>query len=208
MTALFDTSRNSACEAVLRNMFVARRQVFVDLLGWDVPVLDGRFEIDAFDDEHARYLILTDDQRGHLGSARLLPSTRDHILYTLFPSLCAGPVPRGPAIFEITRFCLDRSLAAPDRRIIRNRLVTALVEHARAAGIATYTGVAEAAWLEQILRFGWEASPLGQPLSIEGKQLGALRIEITARTADQLAANGIWHPTDRAAGTTSIETEA
>ncbi|HWU72384.1 MAG TPA: acyl-homoserine-lactone synthase, partial [Sphingomonas sp.] len=36
---------------VLRRMFEARKEVFVDLLGWDVPVLDGRYEIDQFDDE-------------------------------------------------------------------------------------------------------------------------------------------------------------
>ena len=44
----------------LRAMFAARKRVFVDLLKWDVPVLAGRFEIDQFDDEHARYIILLD----------------------------------------------------------------------------------------------------------------------------------------------------
>ena len=42
----------------LREMFEARKRVFVDLLKWDVPVLEGRFEIDQFDDEHAAYLIV------------------------------------------------------------------------------------------------------------------------------------------------------
>ena len=44
---------------VLRHMFAARKAVFVDLLGWDVPVVDGRFELDQFDDGDARYLVVT-----------------------------------------------------------------------------------------------------------------------------------------------------
>src|SRR5437868_10005838 len=92
----------------LHAMFEARKQVFVDLLKWNVPVLDGRFEIDQFDDEHALYVLAGDGAGRHLGSARLLPTTRDHILGSLFPELCSGPVPRGEHVFEITRFCLGR----------------------------------------------------------------------------------------------------
>lgn len=179
----------------MRGMFAARKQVFVDLLGWEVPVLDDRFEVDQFDDEHARYLILTDEDQGHLASARLLPSTRPHILDSLFPALCAGPVPRGSDIFEITRFCLDRNLSASRRRDARNRLVTGLALHALANGIQTYTGVAEQAWLAQVLKFGWDAELLGQPMPDCNRQLGALRIQIDAATPSLLEKSGIWSPT-------------
>ena len=57
--------------ALLRAMFAARKAVFIDLLGWDLPVLAGQYEMDQFDDEHARYLILSDND-DHLASARLL----------------------------------------------------------------------------------------------------------------------------------------
>jgi acyl-homoserine lactone synthase len=180
----------------MRGMFAARKEVFVDLLGWQVPVLDGRYEIDQFDDEHARYLIVTDLTCGHLASARLLPTVRPHILDTLFPALCAGRVPRGPETFEITRFCLDRRLPAARRRDMRNRLVTALVVHALANDIRTYTGVAEPVWLDQILKFGWDAGPLGQVLRDRTQTLGALRIQITPATPSLLAQTGIWSPTE------------
>ncbi len=101
---------------VLRRMFAARKAVFVDLLGWDVPVIDGRFELDQFDDGDARYLVVTDAAGAHRASARLLPTIRPHLLDTLFPGLCTDGPPTGPAIFEITRFCLDRSLGARNRR--------------------------------------------------------------------------------------------
>ena len=175
----------------LRAMFEDRRHVFVDLLKWDLPVLDGRFELDEFDDEHATYLIIADEHGDHLGSARLLPTTRPHILGSLFSNLCAAPPPSGPQVFEITRFCLSRRQNAASRRLTRNRLVSCLAWHALEQGIRTYTGVAEIAWLQQILAFGWDCRPLGAPVRHVSGMLGALAIEISPETPDLLAANGI-----------------
>lgn len=178
-------------DKVLRAMFAARKAVFVDLLKWNVPVLDGAFEVDQFDDEHAHYIVLADGDGGHLGSARLLPTTRPHILDSLYPELCEQDPPRATDIFEITRFCLDRALCARERRAVRDTLVTALAEHAVANGISAYTAIAEMGWLQQILAFGWRCRPLGLPLTIAGKMLGALRIEIDAGTPRLLAEAGI-----------------
>jgi acyl-homoserine lactone synthase len=179
-------------QSALRAMFEARKQVFVDLLKWDVPVLDGRFEIDQFDDEHATYLIVAGANGEHLGSARLLSTTRPHILGHLFPELCAGPVPAGEKVFEITRFCLGRHHGAARRRDTRNRLVSALVAFALERGIRTYTGVAEMGWLQQILAFGWDCRPLGVPRMLGGALTGALAISITPETPSLLDSNGIW----------------
>lgn len=182
---------SGASDTAMRGMFEARKRVFIDLLGWDLPVRAGRYEVDRFDDAHARYLILTDNKHGHLASARLLPTTRPHILGDLFPELCDHLPPRGPQVFEITRFCLERAIGAARRRVARNQLVSALADYALANGIATYTGVAELGWLEQVLKFGWRSAPLGPPQRIGGRMLGALRIEITPDTPALLAASGI-----------------
>lgn len=184
-------------ETSLQAMFATRKRVFVDLLGWDVPVLEGRFEVDQFDDARAEYLIVANGGR-HAASARLLDTTRPHILDTLFPQLCAGDVPRGPRVREITRFCLDPAVGALARREARNVLVSGLVAHALEAGIDTYTGVAEIAWLQQILAFGWRCRPLGLPQLVDGRMLGALAIAITPKTPALLAANGILRPTELA----------
>ena len=180
----------------LEQMFEERKNVFVDLLGWDVPVLDNRFEVDQWDNGHARYLIVANEQGGHLGSARVLPTTKPHILSELFPMLCNGPVPTGPSIAEITRFCLGRSQSARDRRVTRNRLVSALVRDALARGIEVYTGVAEIAWLQQILAFGWRCKPLGVPRMSGSAMLGALAIEINRDTPSLLASTGLWSDDD------------
>ena len=178
-------------DTVLRAMFAARKQVFVDLLKWDVPVLDGRFEIDQFDDAHAHYIVLADRDGGHLGSARLLPTMRPHILGSLYPQLCEEAPPSAPDIYEVTRFCLDRSLCARERRKVRDTLVVALTEHALANGITGYSAIAEMGWLQQILAFGWHCRPLGLPVTIDGKMLGALAIRIDADTPRLLAEAGI-----------------
>lgn len=193
MAIIIEDGRDEPCsDRTLRAMFEDRKSVFVDLLKWDVPVLDGRFEVDQFDDEHATYVIIADEDGDHLGSARLLPTTRTHILGGLFSELCEAPPPAGPQIFEITRFCLSRRQTAVHRRESRNRLVTALAWYALQSGIRTFTGVAEISWLQQILAFGWDCRPLGTPARLECGMIGALAIEIRQDTPALLAANGIW----------------
>lgn len=191
MLHVVQSATRPASDAVLRSMFAARKSVFVDLLKWDVPVLDGRYEVDQFDDVHATYLILAEPDGTHLGSARLLPTTRSHILDSLYAELCEEAPPQSPEIFEITRFCLDRRLSARERRQVRDTLVTALVDHALATGISAYSAIAEMGWLQQILAFGWRCMPLGFPKVIDGTMLGALRIEITPETPALLAAGRI-----------------
>jgi len=176
----------------LKSMFEERKRVFVDLLGWDVPVIDNRFEVDRYDDEHALYVIVADQAGEHLGSARLLQTTRPHILADLYPDLCIGDVPRGIRTLEITRFCLARSQRSGDRRHIRNLLVSALVSVALEHDVDQYTGVAELGWMQQILAFGWDCRPLGLPRRLDCGVLGALSISINGQTPQLLARNGIW----------------
>lgn len=194
MICLVDSAAGSVPDGVFRSMLAARKRVFVDLLRWDLPVLNGHYEVDQFDDAHARYLIITDTDQAHLASARLLPTTRPHILDTLFPTLCSGAIPHGPQVFEITRFCLSRELRSAGRRKVRNQLVSALAAQALETGIKTYTGVAEMAWLQQILSFGWQCRVLGEPLPSGAALLGALEITITPETPAALAAGGVWSP--------------
>lgn len=191
MLSTIPTINRSASDEAIRSMFSARKSVFVDLLKWNVPVLDGRYEIDQFDNPHANYIILAQADGSHLGSARLLPTTRPHILDSFYQELCDEAVPRGAAINEITRFCLDRGINAAERRQVRDRLVTALVDYALLHGITTYTAIAGLAWYEQILHFGWDCRALGKPRMTGGETLMALRIDITPETPDLLRDAGI-----------------
>lgn len=191
MLHILHSDGRPASDEALRAMFAARKSIFVDLLKWDVPVLDDRYEIDQFDDVHATYLILAEPDGAHLGSTRLLPTTRPHILDSLYAELCEETPPQGAGIREITRFCLDRRLTARERRTVRDALVATLVEHALASGISAYTAIVEMGWFQQIVAFGWRCAPLGLPQVLDGSMLVALRIDITPETPALLARAGI-----------------
>ena len=192
MQIIKEPSASQDAAAVLRAMFAARKQVFVDQLKWDIPVLAGKYEIDQFDTPDAIYLILAEADGCHRASARILPTDRPHILADLFPLLSTQPVPSGPTVREITRFCIDPSLPRGDRREARNQLVTALVDYALAAGVSTYTAVATEAWFRQICRFGWRCQALGPVRNLCGEALVGLRIEIDRETPAQLKDTQIY----------------
>ena len=194
MELLLDRAPPALESAALRAMFTARKEVFIDLLKWDLPVLAGVYELDQFDDPDAEYLILLDRGGRHRASARLLRTDQPHLLGDLYPFLCDGPVPTGPTIREITRFCLDRHQTASERRSARNQLVTALAQHALRTGLTDYTGVAELSWLTQILRFGWQCLPLGRLERDGPRTLAGLHIHIDDRTIEGLQQTGVFEP--------------
>jgi acyl homoserine lactone synthase/acyl-homoserine lactone synthase len=181
-------------DAALRAMFAARKQVFIDQLKWDLPALDGRYEIDHFDDENARYLILLDHNLRHRASVRLLPTTAPCLLGELFPWLCTDGPPAGPTIWEISRFCLDPGCSAEERRDARNQLVTALAGYALLHGITDYVGVAEKGWFDKIVEFGWKCKALGAPWQDAAGAILALQISIDEDTEDGLKRAGIYAP--------------
>lgn len=175
-------------------MFADRKRVFVDLLRWDIPVVAGRFEIDQYDTSDATYLIAADANGGHAGSLRLLPTVAPHILSDLFEALSENGAPRGGRIFEITRLCLPTRLGAAGRLRVRNRLISAMVDHALECGIAALTGVVTSDFRNQVLAMGWRCAALGPPTVVNGKMLGAFRIDIDAATPARLAATDIYTP--------------
>jgi acyl-homoserine lactone synthase len=194
--------QDAAHAQALESMFVDRKRLFIDLLGWDVPIVDGRFEMDRFDGPAARYLIACDGAGDHIGSMRLLPTCQPHLLDTLFAELCDGEVPIGPDIFEITRLCMPARLGAAERLRVRNLLISAMVDHALDQGIMMLTGVVQADFRHAVLAMGWRCSALGPERAVGQRPLGAFRLEIDKDTPSLLALNGIY--TARARGRSEV----
>lgn len=192
MIQVFRGAQSPGSNIVLDAMHRDRKHVFVDLLKWQVPVVDGQFEIDQFDDERAIYLVAATADGEHRGSIRLLPSDGPHILGTIFPDLCNGRVPRGASIFEISRGCLSMRLCASERLEVRNCLTTAAVEFALLHDINAFTCIADSGWLSQVLALGWDCYPLGLPRQIGRTLTGALKIEITPETPHLLRDAGTY----------------
>lgn len=174
------------------SMFEDRRRLFVELMGWDVPVTAQGHEIDQFDGDAAVYVMAADESGLHIGSLRLLPTDRPHILNSLFPALVDSELPAGPDVFEITRLCLPTRLGAAQRLHVRNRLISAMVDHCLVSGIATLTGVVRPGFRAQVLAMGWTAEALGPVRQLDGMALGAFCIDLDAGTPARLAATGIY----------------
>jgi acyl-homoserine lactone synthase len=173
--------------AALMEMHHDRKQVFVDRFGWRLPAKGSWLEVDQFDDDHAVYLLARSPEGRHRGSVRLLPSSRPHMLNTLFSHLCPGGVPDGDDCWEVSRLVTSPP-DAPGTAVLRvhRLLALALVEFADANAIARYTLVAEAHRVPALLSLGWPVMPLGLPTMIDGEQLQALQIELLPGTLEDM----------------------
>jgi N-acyl-L-homoserine lactone synthetase len=189
---IIDDKLAAESQPLLRSMFADRKRLFVDLFGWDLPVVDGEYEIDQFDNSHTIYLIAADDHGGHAASIRLFPSTRPHMLETIFPHLCPFGVPVGPTIWESTRLCLPQRHGAEGRRSLRNTLFSAMIDIALERGIEHYTGVIPEPFRKEVLAMGWQAEPLGPAVRIPGGPIGAFMIHVRPDTPDRLRWMGIY----------------
>ncbi|MBB4633402.1 acyl-homoserine-lactone synthase [Sphingosinicella soli] len=181
-------------QPLLRSMFADRKRLFVDLFGWNVPVVDGRYEMDQFDNADTIYLIVADDDGGHAASIRLFPSTRPHMLGTLFPHLCPLGVPVGDTTWESTRLCLPQRHGAGRRRELRNMLFSTMVDVALDRGIERYTGVIPEPFRKEVLSLGWQAEPLGPAVRIPGGPIGAFLIHVRTDTPERLRWSGVYSP--------------
>ena len=170
----------------LMEMHRDRKAVFVDRLGWSLPAMGSWLEVDQFDNDYAVYLLAREEER-HQGSVRLLPTTRPHMLDTLFSELCPGGVPTGEDIWEISRLVTNpRDCIGGAGLRVHRLLALALVEFARLNGIGRYNIVAEAKRVPALLAMGWTVMPLGLPTDFDGEELQALQIRIDEHSLGQV----------------------
>lgn len=182
----------AGCDPLVRAMQADRKQVFVDRLGWEVPH-EGGLERDEFDDGDAVYLILRDGaDGGHLGSVRLLRTDRRHLLDDVFPELCEGPAPRGPALREITRLCVSPRCPPEERRTVTRLLMTSLVEHALLCRVEGYTMMTDVGYLQRVAAAGWRCEALGMPRQIGSAMVAAIMVHVDAATPGLLRRAGTW----------------
>lgn len=175
--------------AALMQMHHDRKRVFVDRLGWDLPSPQSWLEVDDFDNESAVYLLARSATGRHEGSVRLLPTTKRHMLVSLFSALCAGPVPVGEDCWEISRLVTCPPDVAGTSILRLHRLLSlGLLEFALLNSIRRYTLVAETNRIPALLSIGWPVVPLGVPASHLGQSLQALEIRVEAQTLEALRA--------------------
>jgi N-acyl-L-homoserine lactone synthetase len=184
MIQLIEAADRAAFESQLAEMYRERKRVFVDRLGWEVPVVAGEFEIDQFDTDRAVYVLALDPGGAQLGSARLLPSTGPTLLSEVFPHLCERGVPKGDDVWEITRMCTHPGVA--EAKLVRQKLMVGMVEFALLNGIRRFTLVSHLPYLSALLAIGWDCEPLGLPQEHAGQMVGALVVNVTPDTLSLL----------------------
>jgi acyl-homoserine lactone synthase len=181
MILIINAENRALFDAELAQMHRQRKAVFVDGAGWSVPVV-GDMEIDSYDAEETTYLICKPSSASHqvMASARLLPTVRPHLMTDLFVDACRGSVPRGPAVWEVSRFCVNPQVHTRRRRVeLLWEMACGVMETTLLFGVDLVTFVANAALLPLALDCGWKAAPLGPTLPDGNDEVTAVAASIT-----------------------------
>lgn len=180
MIFIVNAGNRAMFERDLLQMHRQRKAVFVEGLGWNVPVVND-LEIDRYDREDTTYLVAKEDLGGPvLASVRLLPTIGPHLMIDLFPEACSGETPRGPAIWEVSRFCATPTVRSRRWRMqLLWEMVCGVMETALLFDLDEVTFAANRALLPLMLNCGWHAVPLGPTLPDGNDKVTAVRASIT-----------------------------
>lgn len=180
MIQIITSENRTLFRQALTQMHLQRKRLFIDEMRWPLTEVAG-LEIDQFDSEEAIYLIEFGPRGEVLQSARLLPTTRPHLLSHVFPYLCADGAPTSPTIWEASRFCpAPATPKGEPRRALLGKMIAAILETGLIFGIERVTFVASAALTPLTLSAGWSVSALGQTRRAKRDRLTAFAAEISA----------------------------
>lgn len=160
----------------LQQMHQHRRAVFIERLRWPLPTSELG-EIDAYDRQDSIYLLARTRPGAPIqASARLLPTDRPHLMGDLFAHACISPPPRGPNIWEASRFCPAPELNRRARLHNLGEILCGILETCLLFRIERIIFTANCALLPLALHCGWHASVLGPTLADRDDRITALQV--------------------------------
>lgn len=130
-----------------------RYQVFVLRLQWELTSGLG-LESDQYDNADAKYIYACDNTDKVNGCWRLLPTTGDYMLRTVFSELLGDQdVPNDPTIVELSRFAVEKQSSTMNgvSSEITMKLFEAIYTYAISNGIKEYVSVTSTA-IERFLK--------------------------------------------------------
>lgn len=181
---LVDAERRLQFSKHLIEMHQDRKRIFVDQLGWQLPSAGSWLEIDQFDNEYTVYLmaVSAEDER-HLASVRLLPTTRPHMLNTIFVGLSDGGPVVGEDVWESSRFTIAPvGMRGTEIMRLSQYLALAHVEFALLNGIRRYTMIGETHRVATVAAMGWKVRPLCLPTDCGESKVVSLEVSIDEGT--------------------------
>lgn len=184
---------------LLNQIFNTRKKVFVDEMGWDIPVTNGQ-EIDQYDNLGATYLILTDpDQRIAFASCRIMSTTGPTLLHDVFHSTMpdAGLLV-SPTIWECTRFCVDAEADAKRTQYRDVHAASLLLlggcEFGLAKGIESYVANFDPLMTRIYRRAGCEVDVLGHSMAFGNRPVACGVLEVSERIEAKMRTKlGVQH---------------
>ncbi|MEQ8344824.1 MAG: acyl-homoserine-lactone synthase [Sneathiellaceae bacterium] len=168
-------------------VYALRHKVFVEEMGWeDLRSPDGK-ERDQFDDHHAVHHLCVRDNIV-VGYQRMLPTTRPHLLSDIFPQLCVGTSPRGPGIYELTRYCVSAGHREGRRGVgsVGSELIAGLVEWGLQAGVHKAIIEFEPMWVLRAMQLQFLARPLGLQTRIGDQNIVATELTFNDHTLETI----------------------
>jgi acyl homoserine lactone synthase len=173
-------NRAEFAPVLMESMHQFRREVFVQRLGWSLPLLEGH-ERDQYDRDDTVYFLAVDSQECVTACARLLPTTGAYMLPELFPQLLGGiSAPSHPTIWELSRFAADVRMTREGRVLSLSRptleLLSSVLSFARGHEIEYLVLVTSIAIERLLLRTRFDVHRVAAPERVNGAACVALLI--------------------------------
>ncbi|MEX0404376.1 acyl-homoserine-lactone synthase [Aquibium sp. LZ166] len=181
MTTTELTERPDLWEEVHR----LRYQIFVEEMGWDDLRRSDQMEIDQFDHEEAVHHLCMRNGRV-AGYQRMLPTTRPHLLTDVLQDLCEGTSPKGPNIYELTRYAVAPAFRDGRRGVstVGTELIAGFVEWGLHNKVDQVIIEFEPMWVLRALQLSFLARPLGYQRTYGRQQVVATLLTFNENTLD------------------------
>jgi N-acyl-L-homoserine lactone synthetase len=126
---------------IFHSQFRLRHASFVERQQYDVSVYEG-MEFDQYDTPASRYLVYHTPEGRALGVSRLSPTSVSCMLKDLWPELVEDrTLLNSPAIWEGTRYCIDKDVAPGLRQTIIHEMACAYLEFGLKLGLQKIIGL-------------------------------------------------------------------
>ncbi len=185
MDVITGTTRHLSSE-MYEQLSRYRYQVFIDMLGWELPTQHG-LERDQFDHDDTVHVIIRNDQGAISGYGRLLPTSQPYLLGDVFPQLLNGlPPPCSQDIWELSRFAAvdfnsqTSSAAGQFSSPVAVRLLQEAILCARTHGARRIITVSPVGVERLLRRAGFQAHRAGPPMMVGRHPIFACWIECDA----------------------------
>ncbi len=164
------------------SQFRLRHGGFVERQQYDVSVYDG-MEFDRYDTPASRYLVYHTDEGQALGVSRLTPTVLSCMLKDLWPHLVDDKsVLHSEAVWEGTRYCVDKDAPPELRQRIIHEMASAYLEFGLGRGLKKIIGLMPTYIYRSVFeRPGIEMEYLGPVEAIGRHKCRAVAIPVTAQ---------------------------